>query len=74
MPVLDGLAAAQAIRLQNGPDLPMVALSANAFAEDRERALRAGFDVFLIKPVGLDVLADALARVVRHSGIRVDAA
>ncbi|HTW15259.1 MAG TPA: ATP-binding protein [Nocardioides sp.] len=64
MPVMDGLRAASLIREQAGEDRPwLVALTANALGGDRERFLAAGMDDYLSKPVVLDALAAALARV-----------
>jgi len=52
MPNLDGLAAARRIRaLEGGERTPIVALTANAFAEDRDAAIAAGMDDFLVKPL-----------------------
>lgn len=55
MPVLDGLAATQRIRAweksHNLARVPIIALTANAYAEDRERCLGVGMDDFLAKPV-----------------------
>jgi signal transduction histidine kinase/ActR/RegA family two-component response regulator len=60
MPVLDGLAAARAIRAREVADggrrLRLVALTANAFAADREACEAAGMDGFLAKPITLDSL------------------
>jgi signal transduction histidine kinase/CheY-like chemotaxis protein len=53
MPGLDGLAAARQIRELEAGEMrtPVVALTANAFAEDRDAALTAGMDGFLVKPL-----------------------
>ncbi len=64
MPTLDGHAAARLLRSHPTRALrrlPLIALSANAFAEDRRAALAAGFDTFLTKPVPLDQLTQAVA-------------
>ena len=64
MPELDGIGATRAIRALGGPaaKLPIVALTADAFAETRARCLDAGMDEFLSKPVGLAELTQLLAR------------
>ena len=57
MPVMDGLQATDAIRrLARGAAMPVIAQTANAFAEDREACLRAGMDDVVIKPLEPDVL------------------
>jgi len=61
MPGMDGPAAARAIRAR-GDDTPILALTANAFAEDRERCLAAGMNDFLTKPVEPDELKSLLLR------------
>ncbi|TXI77496.1 MAG: response regulator [Dechloromonas sp.] len=63
MPVLDGVAATRAIRaLPLTRPLPIVALTADAFAETRERCLAAGMNGFLSKPVVVSRLREVLAQ------------
>lgn len=52
MPVMGGLAATRAIRRMKAPrcDLPIVAITANAFAEDKARCFEAGMNAYLAKP------------------------
>ncbi len=57
MPELDGLGATQAIREIAGYEtVPIIAMTANAFAEDRALCLDAGMNDFIAKPVDPDVL------------------
>jgi CheY-like chemotaxis protein len=67
MPVMDGLQATSAIRALPGPEsgLPIVALTADAFRETRDRLLAGGMDAFLAKPLQLPELQDLLQR---HGG------
>ena len=53
MPVMDGLEATRRIKAQH-PELPVVALTANAFDSDRQMAQEAGCVDFLSKPVNRD--------------------
>ncbi len=71
MPVLDGLEATRQICHEYREDRRpwIVALTANAFAEDRQRCLDAGMDDYLSKPVKPESLARALARCPRF-GLR----
>jgi CheY-like chemotaxis protein len=61
MPGMDGPAAARAIRA-TGDATPILALTANAFAEDRRLCLEAGMDDHLVKPLDAAALRAALAR------------
>ena len=63
LPGIDGLETTRRARLMLGDrELPIVALTANARAEDRAACLAAGMDDFLAKPVRSDVLQTCLAR------------
>jgi two-component system sensor histidine kinase/response regulator len=63
MPVLDGLAATEKIRALPGwSTIPILAMTANAFDEDRQRCLNAGLNDHVAKPVKPNVLLAALAR------------
>jgi signal transduction histidine kinase/DNA-binding response OmpR family regulator len=69
MPGLDGLEAARRIRAEEAGErrTPIVALTANAFAEDRDAALAAGMDDFLIKPLDRAQLLQLLDRLGGHA-------
>jgi len=57
MPRLDGLAATRRLReLSACRDTPIIAMTANAFAEDKARCLEAGMDDFLVKPFAPETL------------------
>ncbi|MBK1689641.1 hybrid sensor histidine kinase/response regulator [Rubrivivax gelatinosus] len=62
MPGLDGLAATRQIREHLGSAVPIVAMTANAFAEDRAACLEAGMNDHLPKPVEPQRLFDTLQR------------
>ncbi len=72
MPVMDGFKAARAIRAMPPPrgEVPILALTADAFQESRDHALRCGMNGFLTKPAHLPQLREALAR---HAAPRKDA-
>jgi CheY-like chemotaxis protein len=67
MPEMDGLEATEAIRAaeaDTGTHIPIIAMTAHAFAEDRERCLAAGMDAFLTKPVRVAQLDEVIAHMV----------
>ncbi|MBS0347333.1 MAG: response regulator [Proteobacteria bacterium] len=77
MPEVDGLEATRRIRRLPGyTRVPILAMTANAFSEDRHRCLDAGMDDHLIKPFEPDVLLGAMERWLglsaeQHNGIVV---
>ena len=62
MPIMDGLEATKAIK-EKQPDLPVVALTANAFDSDRQAAMDAGCNDFLSKPVSSDICLETLKKI-----------
>lgn len=63
MPVMDGVTASRLIRLNHKADkLPIVAITANAMQEDRERCLTAGMNDFVTKPILPALLWQTLVR------------
>jgi len=63
MPVMDGFEAAGAIRAMGLTGLPIIAMTANAMEDDRQRALAAGMNEYVAKPIDVDALVATLARV-----------
>ncbi|TWB80054.1 signal transduction histidine kinase [Nitrospirillum amazonense] len=62
MPVMDGLTASRRIREMGETALPIIAMTANAMASDRERCLAAGMNDYVSKPIDPDQLFAVLAR------------
>jgi signal transduction histidine kinase/CheY-like chemotaxis protein len=66
MPVMDGYEATRTIRArQRWPGLPIIAMTANAMAGDRERALEAGMNDHIAKPIAVEAMFDTVARWLR---------
>ena len=63
MPVMNGYEATKAIRaLQDGDRIPIIALSANAFEEDKKASIEAGMNDHVAKPIDVKKLFAAMAR------------
>ena len=69
MPGLDGLEATRLIRqLSAYRQVPIIAMTANAFAEDKARCLEAGMNDFISKPVHPEILFKTLLKCLTHQG------
>ncbi len=69
MPEMDGLEATRRIRAMNRTDakeVPIIALTANAFDEDVQRSMQAGLNAHLSKPVEPDVLFETLEQLLHR--------
>ena len=65
MPVMDGMQATRKIRALTRPDaanVPIIAMTADAFAEERKRTVEAGMNCHLSKPIDLPLLYETLAK------------
>lgn len=65
MPVMNGYDAAKKIRRMDDPqkaDLPIIAMTANAFAEDKQAALDAGMNDHIAKPINMNVLVPTIQK------------
>ena len=72
MPVLNGYDATRAIRASSHPDarrVPIIAMTANAFAEDIAAALAAGMDRHIAKPIDIKVLFHTLTEIFSQNAI-----
>ena len=67
MPVMDGLEATRRIRTLGKADsrnVPVIAMTANAFTEDRIRAKEAGMDEHIAKPIDVKLLVKVICKLV----------
>lgn len=68
MPVMDGHEATKAIRTSEHPnakDIPIIAVSANAFEEDIERSIKSGMNAHISKPIDFDELIKVLDKYIK---------
>lgn len=73
MPIMDGYKATRAIRRfsdKKKAGIPIVAMTANAFTEDKERALESGMNDHVAKPIDMKVLMSVLEeQICGHKGL-----
>ena len=68
MPIMNGYDAARTIRSLSEPALsgiPIIALSANAFDEDRRRSMESGMNAHMAKPLDMAILLELLSSIIR---------
>ena len=69
MPVMNGYEATKRIRAlsdQKKASVPIIAMTANAFEEDRKTALESGMNTFVTKPFDLKKLMETLGKTIRR--------
>ena len=67
MPVMDGLTASETIRNMNRADaktIPIIAMTANAFTDDKMKAKEAGMNEHIAKPLNREVLVETVFKVI----------
>ena len=75
MPVMNGYDATRAIRAmarKDAGEIPIIAMTANAFAEDEREALNAGMNVHLAKPIDMEQLKQVIKRWVHEKGNKAE--
>ena len=67
MPVMDGYKATETIRAINNPrcDIPIIAMTANAFDEDKRKAFVIGMDGHIAKPINIPQLLETISKVLK---------
>ena len=66
MPKMDGYTATREIRTLNNPkcaNIPIIAMTANAFEEDRKKAIKAGMNGHIAKPISSEVILENLDKI-----------
>ena len=72
MPIMDGYEATRQIRALEDPDIagiPIIAMTANAFEEDKKTALEAGMNGHIAKPIDVPVLLELLWEIVKPTAV-----
>ena len=67
MPKMDGMSATKKIRTMNRPDaaqIPIIAMTANAYQEDAEKCLQAGMNAHLSKPLQMEHVLETIIKYV----------
>ena len=70
MPIINGYEATKRIRSLDREDvkkIPIIAMTANAFTEDRIRAKEAGMDEHVAKPIDVELLIKVIHKLVKHN-------
>lgn len=72
MPEMDGLEATAEIRKSNSAfsDIPIVAMTANAMKEDRERCLMAGMNDYITKPIIFSELSKVIEKWIKYKNLK----
>ena len=68
MPIMNGYEAAKAIRVLDREDagaIPIIAMTANAFAEDVKEALEAGMNAHVAKPIDMELLKKTMNQYIK---------
>ena len=77
MPVMDGRTAASEIRKLDDPvlsDIPIIALSANAFESDKRMSMEVGMNAHLTKPIDVPLLVKTVKRTLKKHAKKQQAA
>ena len=72
MPVMNGYEATKAIRMQpreDASEIPIIAMTANAFAEDVKDALSAGMNAHVAKPIDMDVVKKTISSCLKRRDV-----
>ena len=74
MPNMNGYQAAEAIRKMSDPSkagIPIIAITANAFEEDKKNAYAAGMNAHLAKPIDIQKMTETLAEFIARTGLNI---